>query len=97
MLNRVFLIHKIEREETKRGFKYSPISPKKEESSAAFVLLGLKKIALTWKKQPIMPFEDRLFDRELMRSAMASSKSKNIYISICFMAVRNCINVFVLC
>ena len=31
-----------------------------------------------------------------MRSAIASGKSRNIYISKCFMAVRNCINIFVL-
>ena len=49
------------------------------------------------KKQPIMPIEDRLFDRGLMRSAMASRKSRNIYISKCFMVVRNCIHIFVLC
>ena len=32
-----------------------------------------------------------------MRSAMASRKSRNNYISKYFMAVRNCINNFVLC
>ena len=41
--------------------------------------------------------EDDLFDRGRMRSAMASKKSKNIYILKYFMAVRNCINIFVLC
>ena len=32
-----------------------------------------------------------------MRSAMASRKSENIYISKYFMSVRNDINIFVLC
>ena len=38
-------------------------------------------------QQPVMPIEDRLFDRGLMRSAMASEKSINVHISKYFMVV----------
>ena len=47
-------------------------------------------------KQPIMSFEDRLFHRGGVRSAMASRKSRNIHVPKYFMAVRNCINILVL-
>ena len=43
-----------------------------------------------------MRFEDRLFDRGWMRSAMATRKCGNIYFRKYFMAVRKFTNIFVL-
>ena len=50
----------------------------------------------TDSEQQIMRIKDRLFDREWVRSAMATRKCGNIYFRKYFMAVRKFTNIFVL-
>ena len=51
-------------------------------------------VRLTGYKQPVMRFEDRLYDRGWVRSAVATRKSGNIYFRKYVMAVRKFTNIF---